>query len=87
MNQEFRGLDRLNKLHNDLEMGPLFLGFSFLLLISLDALSSLPVRYSGKLAIRGVNYYGTAEFVFSLQDAKGSLAELEQEIKELTLFA
>ena len=71
MNQEFRGLDRLNKLHNDLEMGRLFLGLSFLLLISLDALSSLPVPYSGKLANRGVNYYGTAEFVFSLQDAKG----------------
>ena len=52
-------------------MGRLFLGLSFLLLISLDALSILPVPYSGKLAIRGVNYYGTAEFIFSLQDAKG----------------
>ena len=58
-------------MHNDLEMGRLFLGLSSLLLFSLDALSSLPVPYSGKLAIRGVNYYGTAEFVFSLQDAKG----------------
>ena len=31
----------------------------------------MPVPYSGKVAIQGVNYYGTAEFVFSLKDAKG----------------
>jgi formylglycine-generating enzyme required for sulfatase activity len=60
-----------NKLHNDLEMRCLFLGFSFALLFSLHAQSTVPVPYSGKVAIQGVNYYGTAEFVFSLQDSTG----------------
>lgn len=60
-----------NKLHNDLEMRYLFLGFSFALLFSLQAQSTVPVRYSGKVAIQGVNYYGTADFVFSLQDSTG----------------
>ena len=61
----------VNKLHNDLEVRYLFFGFSFALLFSLQAQSTVPVRYSGKVAIQGVNYYGTADFVFSLQDSTG----------------
>ena len=30
-----------------------------------------PVPYSGKIAIRGVNYFGDAQFTFSLQDKDG----------------
>ena len=30
-----------------------------------------PVPYSGKVAIRGVNYIGEAEFGFSLRDGNG----------------
>ena len=52
-------------------MSRLCLTLYFFLLLSLHVLGTLPVPYSGKVAILGVNYYGTAEFVFSLQDAKG----------------
>jgi microcystin-dependent protein len=33
--------------------------------------SANPVPYSGKVAIRGVNYFGDAQFTFSLQDKDG----------------
>ena len=33
--------------------------------------SANPVPYSGKIAIRGVNYFGDAQFTFSLQDKDG----------------
>ena len=69
----FPSLDSLRKLHNDLEMSRLCLIFSFAFLISLHAQSTVPVPYSGKVAIQGVNYYGTAEFVVSLQDSRGGV--------------
>ena len=34
--------------------------------------SSPPVPYYGKVAIRGVNYHGSAQFQFSLRDANGT---------------
>jgi hypothetical protein len=52
-------------------MSRLHLSLSFFLLLSLHVKGTLPVPYSGKVSIQGVNYYGTSEFVFSLQDAKG----------------
>ena len=34
--------------------------------------SANPVPYSGKVAIRGVNYFGNAQFTFSLHDGNGT---------------
>ena len=48
---------------------------SFLLLSFLFALSlwsATPVPYSGKIDIRGVNYFGEAQFAFSLHDENGT---------------
>jgi formylglycine-generating enzyme required for sulfatase activity len=44
--------------------------FFFLLAQSTNALA--PVPYSGKVAINGVNYFGEAQFSFSLHDGKGT---------------
>ena len=44
--------------------------FFFLLAQSTYAL--VPVPYSGKVAINGVNYFGEAQFSFSLHDGKGT---------------
>jgi hypothetical protein len=60
-----------NKLHNGFEFSRLCLIFSFAFLISLQAQDTLPVSYSGKVAIQRVNYCVTAEYVFSLQDPRG----------------
>ena len=48
---------------------------SFLLLSFLFALSlwsATPVPYSGKIDIHGVNYFGEAQFAFSLHDGNGT---------------
>ncbi|MDC0920975.1 immunoglobulin domain-containing protein [Opitutales bacterium] len=47
-----------------------FLLLSFLFTFSLW--SATPVPYSGKIDIRGVNYFGEAQFVFSLHDGNGT---------------
>ena len=47
------------------------LAFLFFFLCSFSLWSSPPVPYSGKVAIRGVNFFGNAEFAFSLYDKKG----------------
>jgi N-acetylneuraminic acid mutarotase len=47
-----------------------FLLLSFLFTLSLWSAS--PVPYSGKIDIRGVNYFGEAQFAFSLHDGNGS---------------
>ena len=44
--------------------------YSFLFASSLW--SATPVPYSGKIDIQGVNYYGEAEFAFSLHDGNGT---------------
>jgi formylglycine-generating enzyme required for sulfatase activity len=44
--------------------------FSFLIALSLCSATSVP--YSGKIDIRGVNYFGDAQFAFSLHDGNGS---------------
>ena len=50
-------------------MSRLCLTLSFFLLLSLHVLGTLPVPYSGKVAIQGNNYSGRAQFVFSLLDS------------------
>ena len=47
-----------------------FLLLSFLFTFSLW--SATPVPYSGKIDIRGVNYFGEAQFAFSLHDGNGT---------------
>ena len=47
-----------------------FLLLSFL--FSLSLWSATPVPYSGKIDIRGVNYFGEAQFAFSLHDGNGT---------------
>ncbi|MDA8774210.1 hypothetical protein N9N13_00660 [Opitutales bacterium] len=47
-----------------------FLLLSFLFTLSLW--STTPVPYSGKIDIRGVNYFGDAQFTFSLHDGNGT---------------
>ena len=47
-----------------------FLLVSFLFTFSLW--SATPVPYSGKIDIRGVNYFGEAQFAFSLHDGNGT---------------
>ena len=49
---------------------PPFLLLSFL--FSLSLWSATPVPYSGKIDIRGVNYFGEAQFAFSLHDGNGT---------------
>ena len=44
----------------------------FSLFLSVFLWSSVPVPYSGKVSIGGVNFDGPAEFTFSLNDKKGS---------------
>ena len=50
---------------------PPFLLLSFLFTLSLWSAS--PVPYSGKIDIRGVNYFGEAQFAFSLHDGNGTI--------------
>jgi formylglycine-generating enzyme required for sulfatase activity len=50
-------------------MSRLCLTLSFFLLLSLHVQGTLPVPYSGKVSIRGNNYSGRAQFVFSLLDS------------------
>ena len=38
----------------------------------LSAYAALPVPYSGKIDIQGVNYFGEAQFAFSLYDGNGT---------------
>ena len=47
------------------------LAFLFFFLCTVPLWSSPPVPYAGKVAIRGVNFFGDAEFAFSLYDKKG----------------
>ena len=47
---------------------PILISFLF---STLFLWSANPVPYSGKVAIRGVNYFGDAQFTFSLQDKDG----------------
>ena len=47
-----------------------FLLLSFL--FSLSLWPATPVPYSGKIDIRGVNYFGEAQFAFSLHDGNGT---------------
>ena len=47
---------------------PVFLAYLF---TSVFLWSANSVPYSGKIAIRGVNYFGDAQFTFSLQDKDG----------------
>jgi N-acetylneuraminic acid mutarotase len=49
---------------------PPFLLLSFLFTLSLWSATSVP--YSGKIDIRGVNYFGEAQFAFSLHDGNGT---------------
>ena len=42
------------------------------LFFTLSVWSATPVPYSGKIDIQGVNYYGEAQFAFSLHDGKGT---------------
>ena len=49
---------------------PPLLLLSFLFTLSLW--SATPVPYSGKIDIRGVNYFGEAQFAFSLHDGNGT---------------
>ena len=42
-------------------------------LFTLVALDLVPVPYSGKVAINGVNYHGNAEFTFFLGEANGTV--------------
>ena len=44
----------------------------FFLLFTLALHALVPVPYSGKVAINGVNYFGEAQFSFSLHDGKGT---------------
>jgi hypothetical protein len=41
-------------------------------LLSQSLFSANPVPYSGKIDIQGVNYYGEAQFAFSLHDGNGT---------------
>ena len=49
--------------------------FFFLFFTLLPALlwASPPVPFSGKVAINGVNYHGTAKFVFAIRDHSGTV--------------
>jgi len=42
------------------------------LVFTLSLWSATPVPYSGKIDIRGVNYFGEAQFAFSLHDGNGT---------------
>jgi sulfatase modifying factor 1 len=42
------------------------------LFFTLSVWSATPVPYSGKIDIQGVNYYGEAQFAFSLHDGNGT---------------
>ena len=50
----------------------------FFLLFTLALHALVPVPYSGKVAINGVNYFGEAQFTFSLHDGKGTTLIMEQ---------
>ena len=54
-------------------MNSQFLTVILLILSSFTLWSSSPVPYSGKFAIDGINYNGTARFTFSLNDSNGSV--------------
>ena len=42
------------------------------LVFTLSLWSASPIPYSGKIDIRGVNYFGEAQFAFSLHDGNGT---------------
>lgn len=44
----------------------------FPLVFTLSLWSASPIPYSGKIDIRGVNYFGEAQFAFSLYDGEGT---------------
>ncbi len=45
----------------------------FFTLLPALAWASPPVPYSGKVAINGVNYHGSAKFVFAIRDHSGTV--------------
>ena len=49
-----------------------FLSFLVPLLLLFQVSASPPVPYTGKISIRGVNYFGEAKFRFSLHDGQGT---------------
>ena len=49
---------------------PLFL-FSVLVGIAVHCFASTPVPFSGKIAVEGINFHGTARFTFSIVDGEG----------------
>ena len=49
---------------------PLFL-FSVLIGIAVHCFASPPVPFSGKIAVEGINFHGTARFTFSIVDGEG----------------
>ncbi len=46
--------------------------FLFSLLFSVLLKAAAPVPYTGKISVRGVNYFGEAQFRFSLHDGQGT---------------
>jgi formylglycine-generating enzyme required for sulfatase activity/N-acetylneuraminic acid mutarotase len=53
-----------------MRLGLFLLFIHFLFLLSLQGVT--PVPYTGKISIRGVNYFGEAQFRFSLHDGQGA---------------
>ena len=53
-------------------MKPISFFFLFSLLLSVLVKASAPVPYTGKISIRGENYFGGAQFRFSLHDGQGT---------------
>ena len=52
---------------------PIALLFLFFTLLPALVWASPPVPFSGKVAINGVNYHGTAKFVFAIRDHSGTV--------------
>ena len=53
-------------------MKPAFFFFLFSFLFSVLLKAVAPVPYTGKISVRGVNYFGEAQFRFSLYDGQGT---------------
>ena len=53
-------------------MKPAFFFFLFSFLFSVLLKAVAPVPYTGKISVRGVNYFGEAQFRFSLNDGQGT---------------
>ena len=53
-------------------MKPAFFFFLFSFLFSVLLKAVAPVPYTGKISVRGVNYFGEAQFLFSLHDGQGT---------------